>query len=197
MNGLFSNENQIQTNKPSIKKNNFNNINIKDNNIEEISPRSARFYNGLNKFEVTPELYFNFEKEDTNIPYSYQGDVSFYTTQTVGMRSVLKNSNKIKLIIRRFWETQSKDKDGYLSKNEYIELLIKIQRALYENFDLNKAKIIAEKEWDKDCSDHKSYNIKIFRMSYYEYFNALFELADTWTDEISPQVVLYIFIIVC
>lgn len=34
-------------------------------------------------------------------------------------------------------------------------------------------------------------------MSYHEYFNALFELADTWTDEISPQVVLFIFIIVC
>lgn len=96
------------------------------------------------------------------------------------MRYVLKNNQLIRSIIKRFWETHTKTKSGEIDKEEYTGFLIKVQRALYEDFNYAQAKDIAEKEWSHDCSNAD-------RMNFHEYFDAMFEMVDTWTDDISVE----------
>lgn len=40
--------------------------------ITAMSPRKARYYQGLSKSEVSPELLFHFETVENEIPYFYQ-----------------------------------------------------------------------------------------------------------------------------
>lgn len=46
-------------------------------NILEMSPRKARYYQGLSKSEVSPELLFHFETVENEIPYFYQVYILF------------------------------------------------------------------------------------------------------------------------
>lgn len=86
------------------------------------------------------------------------------------MRYVLKNNKQIRGVIKRFWDTHTKTKSGEINKEEYTGFLIKVQRALYEDFDYAKAKDIAEQEWKHDCSNSDTYiYIVILFIIYYCY----------------------------
>jgi len=148
---------------------------------------------------------------DSDLPYKLQGDDSFYTPMALATRASFFGHEKIRKWIERFWRccqrqrrrrrtataTRHKQESGYgvtdslldnevLTRDEFINLQMKIGKVLDPQWSLAEAERVAMTEFDKDVggSDNQqsagSRKLTVIDRAGFE--RSLFELVDTWTS---------------
>lgn len=138
-------------------------------------------------------------------PYVLQGDESLSTPRTVQYRRTMIRHPKVTEALQLFWDALEKDNDGKLVRSEYVHLYCLISNALQMGYDVvpNEAELqhAAEQEWLRDIlsvpglPEGEKAVLQLDReaqaratMDRETLFGSLFEIADVWTDSISPAV---------
>jgi len=140
------------------------------------------------KDKASKEINFIFDPKayDGEIHYSRDGNSAFYTQENEKKRAELKTNQMVEEAINRALEVYKFEKDGTLSKAEYIRVNTGIAKILRQ--DLKEANIIRllEEDWMKDCNS-KGY------MEKRDVYDSLFELGDTWTPDIDAYQMVTFF----
>jgi hypothetical protein len=123
-------------------------------------------------------------------PYYLQYNPKFETTNAKEMRQELRTHPQVVGAIDRIWTSitgygKFLMYTGFIEKEPYVLLSIQVQKAVMEPdvFDEDVARKTAEDEWDSDSVEING----VKRIDHSAFHNALFELADIWTPEISPD----------
>ena len=96
------------------------------------------------------------------------------------LRNRIKYAPQIREAINRFWQIIKKNELARVDKDEYIRLCLRISKLLLPDFEREEAARVVEQDWENDSAGTGSLDYNLF-------YNALYELADMWTDEIDPQ----------
>ena len=132
------------------------------------------------KFAVKTAFVFRRSKA-----FKQEGDELMYTAPLMEKRKALQSHPVIADQIRKFWQVidMLKDKDGRLTKHAYIELNVKLQKAMVADFDLTEAKRDAEMDWRHDAGHLGPSDA----MTETDFHASMFELADHWTDGVDAS----------
>jgi hypothetical protein len=132
------------------------------------------------KFAVKTAFVFRRSKA-----FKQEGDELMYTAPLMAKRKALQSHPVIADQIRKFWQVidMLKDKDGRLTKHAYIELNVKLQKAMVADFDLTEAKRDAEMDWRHDAGHLGPSDA----MTEQDFHASMFELADHWTDGVDAS----------
>jgi len=109
------------------------------------------------------------------------------------MRERLRQSAQIKRVVDRFWTAVDMIKDpdsGKVTRDSYIELNVKLQKAMISDFDEDVAYRDARIDWDKDIIGRKRARgeegadaasaATTCTMSFVDFNDSMFELVDLW-----------------
>lgn len=101
------------------------------------------------------------------------------SAQLAASRYQLREHPSVLQALKAYWSLFHTDDDGNLTKKEYIGVHIRIAKALCgPNIDRGKAHEGAVMDWEMD---HKDSTMEGLTRD--EYFDALFEVADIWSDD--------------
>lgn len=117
-----------------------------------------------------------------HIPVRSQGNLEFYTHENLLKRQNARHAPETVAVLEEWWRTIEglKDERGYLLQTEFVAIAVKIQKALDEKYDGDKAIAFAESDWEHD-SKGKGYIDKE------TFFESVFEIADLWTDTVHER----------
>ena len=93
------------------------------------------------------------------------------------MRESIKFSPKIRAVLRMIWIAADWDGSNSIDYIEYKKLNKKLQLAVLGHY---MGAWLCERDWKVDCQGQHTLNFGRFTLSW-------FQLADTWTEEISEQ----------
>ena len=83
---------------------------------------------------------------------------------------------------RRYFLTEhGQDETGRISKEEYFEMHMKMQRAMVDDFDENAARLEASEDWKNDVKDPDG------GMTKEEFHGGVYQLADIWVEGIEAK----------
>lgn len=144
--------------------------------------------------------------EKTTAHVKAQGDLSHYTIDNILRREKLKAHKGVLSAVRQFWDATDmiKDSFGNIKKQQYLDFNLKLHLALVPDVDIGDAKQEAEADWEKDCNrarvQESAKNASAIGSSlghidespgvaregicFQLFFESLFELADTWCENI-------------
>lgn len=100
--------------------------------------------------------------------------------ENVARRQALKRHPLVEGAIQRFWEAFDKNDNYQVSKDSYISFLVRVCKLVIPEFDLAEALETAKADWTKDSKGAES-------LSYVNFVDAFFELADIWCPEIDAE----------
>jgi CRP-like cAMP-binding protein len=120
---------------------------------------------------------------DSDDGYHEQGDESMYTIESLMQRAALVDHPTVVRAVKRHWQLWDLDGSNGISRDEYVELNMMMQKALVEDLDLEQAKSNAEMDWARDVDNGEDMSV----MSYDQFRDSMFEVADIWVDEIDPN----------
>lgn len=123
---------------------------------------------------------FDWQQESSSIPYYQQGNRKYESAGIIEQRNKIKHTAPVREAINRFWDLLPKDSTGRIQKPYYIELCLRFSKLLLPNFSKEESIAVIEEDWENDSESCGS-------MNYSQFYNALFQLADIWTEEISPN----------
>jgi hypothetical protein len=107
-----------------------------------------------------------------------------YSDLALLQREAIKWNPRIRRILNKLWNLTDKDHDACIEKNEYIDMCMKVYRAIVDdNPDpaLNKLRRqYAKMDWE---GDHMGYG----NLNRNRFTRAWFQLADHWTHDISSN----------
>ncbi|KAL9646456.1 hypothetical protein ABK040_006453 [Willaertia magna] len=114
-----------------------------------------------------------------SIPYHNQGNLQLYTDENLKKRLALKSEPAIIHIIAHWWKATTKtNKKPRISKKTYVSLAMTIYTNLMPmdcGKTLEDARKNAEEDWKEDSEGMNT-------MDFEQFFNAIFQLADIWTE---------------
>ena len=123
-------------------------------------------------------------------PYYLQSNPKFDTSSAKALREELRDHPQVVGAIDRLWTAitgygKFLPYTGFVEKDPYVLLSIQVQKAVMEPdvFDEDVARKTAEDEWNSDSVEIDG----VQRIDHAGFQKALFELADLWTPEISPD----------
>ena len=94
------------------------------------------------------------------------------------MRAALRCNEAVVAAITGGWQSLPKDSNGYLRQPSYTRLHVKVSQSLLGLCE-SEAEQYAEEDWQEDA-------VMGGVMPYDSFLDAMFQLADLWTDEIFP-----------
>ena len=115
--------------------------------------------------------------EDDEPDIQNQGDLSLYSIENMVRRRRIKRHPKVQHVIKLFWTVMEKDNNNRLAKEQYIQQMLKAQRALAPEFDEAKALRVAEDDWVTDVKGASA-------MDYEKFCDSVFEVVDIWCDSV-------------
>ena len=120
-----------------------------------------------------------------NLEYTKQGNIDLYSEENLVRRHNLRKHKRIDWVITRFWlmligEQSTNMFRARIRARQYTNLLVKLEKALVPNFHLEDATANALKDWQHDSGGEET-------MTYGQFFDGLFELADNWVNEIDAD----------
>jgi hypothetical protein len=126
------------------------------------------------------------------IPVWDQGNLDHYTADALALRLALRNEPGLKRAINRYWNILDLEKNSehHLVKSSYYELFERLYKALTQIEDREVANEKAEEDWDRDVENHRYAPSEEedaeapHAMSGQMFYSSLFELADTWCENI-------------
>jgi len=135
--------------------------------------------NAKAKEKAAKDVAFLFEPKlyDGEVDYAKDGNIIFYTQENEKKRAALKTNAMVKDAINSITNLLNFERDGTISKSEYIRLNTCIARILRQ--DLKEAAItkLVEEDWKHDSKGREVLTRK-------EVYDSLFELGDQWTPDI-------------
>ena len=75
--------------------------------------------------------------------------------------------------MQKFWKLVDTDNSGLIDEEEYVALNLNLQRAVMDDYDEDKGREIALREWEFDCQGEHALDERLFMLSF-------FQLADAW-----------------
>ena len=115
-----------------------------------------------------------------NLDYLFQGNAEAYTSESLLARKHLHADPDITHHIDLWWRYFKRDGHAQLfDVQEYTRMHVILERAVHSTKSNNKEKLIREaiEDWMEDASCRTT-------LGYDDFFNAIFELADLWTDSV-------------
>ena len=140
---------------------------------------------------------FNFSFDEK---YKEEGNLDFHTEENLRKRAALKDNDEIQNTVAQLWECQGLERDtcGNLVYQCYQMMMLLIHQCLIATTDINDMKKYESgirADWLKDLaradpSDSDPNVVTSTRhmaLSYWRFYESVFELADTWSCEIDPS----------
>ena len=109
-----------------------------------------------------------------------QGDTSVETEEALAMRAALKDDARVRSELGKFWRVYDKDRDGHVSKAEYLNVHAKLCLVLIPDITPAEARRAGEEDWASDAHGNDD-------MSQAQLFDCVFELSDMWCTGISAE----------
>ena len=126
------------------------------------------------------------DEGDEAVPYWQQGDLAFYSKDSLKKRYELRHNEEVVEQLQLWWDTalrsmqSGNDSDAHeLVCERYVEFSIRIYKAMIENFDLAEAEQSARDDWEDDSRGEPTLGRERF-------MDSMFELADVWTHSMEP-----------
>jgi hypothetical protein len=113
------------------------------------------------------------------LDYKNEGNKSMYKIENLMARKDLLRHPEIRLACDEFWQLVdlAKTESGTLTKSSYMVMNLKLHLALVPDVDMEEAKMSAELDWNTDTNGTGE-------LDHDQFFASMFELADTWVEEI-------------
>ncbi|GAX74549.1 hypothetical protein CEUSTIGMA_g1999.t1 [Chlamydomonas eustigma] len=127
------------------------------------------------------QLLVTDERDLQKINYMKQGNAELYTEEIISLRHSLRHDSSIVEIIHEWWRFLPKDdhEGPDLSKAVYCAMVVIIQMVLLPRFKMKgDINYDPEEDWLDDNKGQDS-------MGFPDFFDAMFELADMWCDDVS------------
>ena len=124
-------------------------------------------------------ILFDWQQDTTNVPYYQQGNRKYESASIIDQRNKLKNSSSVREAINRFWQLLPKNTSGHIEKPHYIELCLRFSKLLLPDFSREESLSVIEEDWESDSEGSPN-------LSYTQFCSSIFQLADLWTEEITP-----------
>ena len=123
------------------------------------------------------------EAKFADVPVWVRGDIELYDRENLSKRELIKSHAITKSLIDKWWKLMVRKPNGSyastIDRVHYIELNMRLYKALVDPFVQAEALDSAEKDWKEDSKGHDVLNYDLF-------FNSIFELVDNWTDGAEP-----------
>ena len=126
------------------------------------------------------------DEDEEPVPFWQQGDLAFYSKDSLKKRYELRHHDDVMEQLQLWWYTalrsmQSGDvADAHeLVRERYVEVSIRIYKAMIEDFDLREAEKSAADDWEHDSRGATTLGRERF-------MDSMFELADVWTHSMEP-----------
>jgi uncharacterized membrane protein YgcG len=126
-------------------------------------------------------------KGDETAPYIDQGDPALHNRACWNARAALRKHPLVVAELQRWWSMVlesyglAQDPDVAMRYRDYMDLSVKLYKALIEPFDESDANECARGDWRADCGGSESKLDRVHVM------DSLFETADMWTRTIDPS----------
>ncbi|KAF0852788.1 mitochondrial PRK14971 domain-containing protein [Andalucia godoyi] len=133
---------------------------------------------------VIPEIPFSVDPE--SIPYRFQGNLDLYTDSALLQRDRIREHAHFESEVKSWWDLALKSREDplMLDKDEYLYIVDRIYRIvvpeLMETSSGTELAAILQEDWKNDADGASSISQRAFSAS-------LFDLADTWVEEIDPD----------
>jgi hypothetical protein len=105
-------------------------------------------------------------------------------------RRALKKHPLVFKSVDKFWSLVPKNPSGFLSKEVYLEFVLRLFKIINPDFVYEDALRTVEEDWLRDSKNEGS-------LSYDMFFNSVFELADVWCPDVSAPAYASFFAKVC
>lgn len=122
---------------------------------------------------------FDWQQDTSSVPYYQQGNRKYESAGIMEQRNKIKHASSVREAINRFWQLLPKNSSGHIEKQYYIELCLRFSKLLLPDFSRDESLSVIEEDWEADSEGCPS-------LSYSQFYNAVFQLADLWTEEILP-----------
>lgn len=128
----------------------------------------------------------------SDVPYWLQADPSLNNPDMMRKRFALRNSTMVLAALGRWWSTIMHSASPFdapkigafgergLARGGYDLVFLKVFRCMLEEFDESEAKRTLDEDW---LADSEGCEV----LSCEKVFDALFQLADVWTDGVNPK----------
>ena len=115
--------------------------------------------------------------------YKGEGDPTWNTPEKKKMREAARHDPRVVAVTDRFWKILDmlKDEHGDLKRASYVQLSVKLQKALLSDFDAKDARQCAQQDWDQDVGPQRT------SMKEAEFSASMFEMADLWSETADPS----------
>ena len=107
------------------------------------------------------------------------GDANFDTPEMKAKRAALRHNVAVSAALDEWWEATDADGNGFIDREEYIELGKALYRVIIADGNETAAQKSAEDDWEEDSKGEKL-------MTAAHYRDAIFQLCDLWTDSLEP-----------
>jgi hypothetical protein len=115
-----------------------------------------------------------------------QADLEMMRPEMIRKRRALKQSRGVKKAFKQWWNGMKLGgADGKMHKDIYIQLSIAVQAMLLPDLSEDQAYLTAKADWQDDLYAHEP--PRATTMTYGSFYNAMFELADTWVDTVDES----------
>ena len=98
-----------------------------------------------------------------------QGDLGMLSASAQEARANLRANKDVQICVRRWWDAMDKGAATTLMKDDFVHLMLALQRMLDPDADKEGAVMHAEADWKEDSKGRET-------MDYQLFFNAVFEL---------------------
>jgi len=137
--------------------------------------------NAKAKEKAASDIAFIFEPKlyDGDSNYAKDGNINFYTQENEKKRAALRTNAMIKDAINNVSSLYNWEKDGTISKEEYIRVNTCIARILRQDLREIAISKLLEEDWKHDTKGKEIMTRK-------DIFDSLFEMGDVWTPDVDP-----------
>ncbi|CAG9329088.1 unnamed protein product [Blepharisma stoltei] len=123
---------------------------------------------------------FDWQQEPQLVPYYLQGNRRFESNAMIEARNRIRNSPEVRESINRFWSLVKKNPMGRVEKEVYTQLCLCFSKLLLPDFSRDDSLKVIEEDWDTDSAGADA-------LDYKHFYDAIFQLADIWTEEVNPN----------
>ena len=123
---------------------------------------------------------FDWLQDKPSVPYYQQGNRKFESAGMIDQRNKVKHTSEVRSSINRFWDLLPKTTEGRIDKQNYVDLILRFSKLLIPDFSKEEILAVVEEDWANDSEGADS-------LSYSQFYNALFQLCDVWTEDISAS----------
>jgi hypothetical protein len=120
-----------------------------------------------------------------------QGNIEFYSLPSLLKRQRLREHPQVQAAIRDFWEAVDliKDDQGRIRKHEYLQMNMKLHRALVDEINEDELHEEANRDWERDmqAGNRAGRQTTDTSMDFATFGDSMFELADTWCEIIDGE----------